>query len=87
MATWQRIGYALFATVGLAVGGLLYNEVFVQGLLPIVPTEGAFGTPVVWLDNLVPIVLLVLLGAVWTWVVAGAVQDERRVDQRRVRRR
>ena len=87
MATWQRIGYALFATTGLMIGALIYNEVFVEALLPIVPTEGTFGTPVVWLDNLVPIVLLVLLLAVWTWVVAGAVQDERRVDTRRVRRR
>ena len=87
MATWQRIGYALFATTGLMIGGLIYNAVFVAELLPIVPTEGTFGTPVVWLDRLVPIVLLLLLLAVWTCVVAGAVQDERRVDTRRVRRR
>lgn len=86
MATWQRIGYALFATVGLMMGGLIYNEVFMQGLVPVVPTEGTFGTPVLWLTRVVPIVLLVLLLAVWTWVIAGAVQDERTVDRRRVRR-
>jgi hypothetical protein len=40
----------------------------------------------VWLDNLVPIVLVILLLAVWVWVIAGAVQDERTVDRRRVRR-
>jgi hypothetical protein len=34
----------------------------------------------------VPIVLVILLLAVWVWVIAGAVQDERTVDRRRVRR-
>jgi hypothetical protein len=31
-------------------------------------------------------VLVVLLLAVWAWVIAGAIQDERTVDRRRVRR-
>jgi len=31
-------------------------------------------------------VLAVLLAAVWLWVIAGAVQDERTIDTRRVRR-
>ena len=86
MATWRRIGFAVFSSLAIAVGALIYNEVFVAELLPIVPTEGPFGTPVVWLERVVPIVLLVLLLAVWVWVVAGAVQDERRVDRRRARR-
>jgi hypothetical protein len=86
MATWQRIGVALFWTLGLMVGGLFYNEVFVQGLLPIVDTDGLFATPVVWLNRIVPVVLVILLLAVWAWVIAGAIQDERTVDRRRVRR-
>jgi len=86
MATYQRIGVAIIWTVGLAVGGLLYNRVFVGALLPLVDTDGPFSTPVVWLDNLVPVVLVILLLAVWVWVIAGAVQDERTVDRRRVRR-
>ncbi len=86
MSTWQRIGVALFYTIGLMVGGLLYNEVFVGALLPVVPTTGTFGTPVAWLERLVPIVLLALLLAVWVWVIAGAVQDERTVRTRRGRR-
>jgi len=86
MATWQRIGVALFWTLGLMVGGLMYNEVFVSALLPIVDTSGLFGTPVVWLRRIVPVVLVILLLAVWVWVIAGAVQDERTVDRRRVRR-
>jgi hypothetical protein len=86
MATWQRIGVALFFTIALAVGGLLYNEVFVQTLLPVVDMSGQFSQPVGMLEVIVPIVLLVLLGAVWLWVIAGAVQDETSVDRRRVRR-
>ena len=86
MATWQRIGVAIFFTIALAVGGLLYNEVFVQTLLPVVDMDGQFSQPVGMLDTLVPIVLAVLLAAVWLWVIAGAVQDERTIDRRRVRR-
>lgn len=86
MATWQRIGVALFFTIGLAVGGLLYNEVFVQVLLPIVDMDGQFSQPVAILEVIIPIILAVLLAAVWLWVIAGAVQDERTIDRRRVRR-
>lgn len=86
MSTFRRIGVALFSTFALMMGGLLYNEVFVSELLPLVDTSGTFGTPVVWLERLVPIVIGVLLAAVWIWVIAGAVQDERAVDRRRVRR-
>jgi len=85
MATWQRIGVALFFTIALAVGALLYNEVFVQTLVPVVDMDGQFSQPVVILEAIVPIILLVLLAAVWLWVIAGAVQDERTVQTRRVR--
>jgi len=86
MSTWRRIGVGLFSTIGLMFGGLIYNEVFVAELLPLVDTGGQFGTPVVWLERIVPVVLVALLAAVWIWVIAGAVQDERTVDRRRVRR-
>jgi len=86
MSTWQRFGVAIFWTIGSMIGGLLYNEVFLAELLPLVDTDGQFGAPVVWLEALVPLILLALLAAVWAWVIAGAVQDERRVDARRVRR-
>ena len=85
MATWQRIGVAMFFTLGLMVGGLMYNRVFVDTLLPIVDESGLFSQPVLILERIVPIILLVLLLAVWAWVVAGAVQDERTIDRRRVR--
>ena len=85
MATWQRIGVALFFTIGLAVGAVLYTQVFVQTLVPVVDMDGQFSQPVVILEAIVPIILLVLLAAVWLWVIAGAVQDERTVQTRRVR--
>ena len=86
MATYQRIGVAFVWTIGLAIGGLVYNRVFADALLPLVDPDGTFSTPVTWLDNLVPVILVILLLAVWVWVIAGAVQDERTVDRRRVRR-
>ena len=86
MATYQRIGVAIAWTVALALAGILYQRVFVDSLLPIVDTDGIFSTPVVWLDRLIPVVIVVLLLAVWVWVIAGAVTDERTVDRRRVRR-
>lgn len=85
MSTWQRFGVGVFSTVSLMIGGLIYNEVF-QVLLDRIDPDGLFSTPVIWLDNLVPVILVVLLLAVWSWVIAGAVQDERTVDRRRVRR-
>ena len=86
MSTWRRFGVAILWTVGTMIGGLIYNEVFVAELLPLVETDGPFGTPVVWLETLVPVILLALLLAVWAWTIAGAFQEERRVDARRVRR-
>lgn len=85
MATWQRFGVALFSTIALMIGALIYNEVFVDGILPLIDTGGPFGTPIVWLDRLIPFILVALLLAVWAWVIAGAVQEERTVTQRRVR--
>lgn len=85
MSTWQRFGVGVFSTVSLMIGGLIYNEVF-QVLFERIDPDGLFSTPVIWLDNLVPVILVVLLLAVWSWVIAGAVQDERTVDRRRVRR-
>lgn len=87
MSTWQRFGVALFSTLSLMMGGLIYNEVFVAELLPLVDTSGPFGTPVLWLDRVAPLVLVILLLAVWSWVIAGAIQEERTVDARRRTRR
>lgn len=86
MATWKRFGVALFYTLALATGGIFYAEVFQGTLLPLVDPNGTFSQPVMIMERIVPIVLLVILGAVWLWTIAGAVQDEKAVDRRRVRR-
>jgi len=86
MATWQRIVVAVSWTMGISIGGILYQRVFVGTLLPIVDMSGKFVTPVVWLDRIAPLALVILLVAVWTWVIAGAVQDEQTVNRRQVRR-
>jgi len=86
MSTFQRIGVAMFFTLALAIAAMIYNRVFVQQLLPLVEQGGTFSQPAYILESLVPILLAVLLGASWLWVIAGAVQDERTVDRRRVRR-
>ena len=86
MSTWSRIRVAFIWTIALAVGGIVYTNVFSAELLPIIDKDGLFSTPVLWLDNLVPIIIATLLLAVWVWVIASAVQDERTVDRRRVRR-
>ena len=86
MSTWSRIRVAFIWTISLSVAGIIYANVFSAELLPIVNPDGLFSTPVIWLDNLVPIIIATLLLAVWVWVIAGAVRDERTVDRRRVRR-
>lgn len=85
MSTFQRIGVAMFSTISLMIGGLIYNEVFVAALLPVVPSSGPFSTPITWLENLVPLILVMLLLVVWAWVVIGAVEDEKTVRRSRVR--
>jgi hypothetical protein len=86
MSTFKRIGVAMFFTLALAIAAMIYNRVFVQQLLPLVEQGGTFSQPAFILESLVPILLAVLLAASWLWVIAGAVQDERTVDTRRVRR-
>lgn len=86
MSTFKRFAVALFYSLGLAVGGVFYTNVFVDGLLPLVQEGGTFSQPVFIMNRIVPIALLVILLAVWIWVVAGAVQDETTVDRRRIRR-
>ena len=85
MSTFKRFGVASFYTLALMVGGIFYQRVFVAELLPLVDESGTFSQPVFIMNRIVPIVLLVVLAATWVWVIAGAVQDEQRVERRRVR--
>ena len=85
MSTFGRFAYGFYATIAVAIGGLFYNEIFVENLLQFAPTEGPFAAPVEYLQIIVPIVLLTILLAVWVWVIVGGVQEERRVEQQRIR--
>jgi hypothetical protein len=83
MATWQRIGVAVIWTLSLMVGGLVYQRVFVEQLLPLIDRSSRWANAVIWADRIAPLVLVMLALAIWSWVIAGAVQDERTVDRRR----
>ena len=86
MSTFLRFAVTFQATIAIAIGAFFYNEVFVEHLLDIAPESGPFAAPVGHAEYIVPIVLLTMLGAVWTWMIYGTVQEERRVEQRRLRR-
>lgn len=85
MATWQRIGVAVMWTISLMVGGLVYQRVFVEQFLPLIDRSSRWATAAIWADRIAPFVLVMLALAIWAWVVAGAVQEERTVNRRRVR--
>ena len=86
MSTFGRMAYGFFSTIAVAIGGLIYNEVYQENLRAFAPEEGPFAQPIVYLDYIVPITLLTILLAVWVWVLIGSVQEERSVDARQVRR-
>lgn len=83
MATWRRFGIGLFFTLGLMVGGLIYNRVWADLLFPMIDTSSRWATAAVWADRLVPLILVMLLLATWAWVLGAGVQEERGVDRRR----
>lgn len=85
MGTAQRSALAMMSTISLMVGGLIYNRVFKQALWPMIDTSSRWATPTIWLEQLAPLLFVMLLLGVWAWVVAGAVQEERTVDRRRRR--
>ena len=86
MSTFSRMAYGFYATIGIAIGGLMYNEVYLNNLREVGPTEGIWAQPLELLDYIVPFVLLTILLAVWVWVIIGSVQEERSRDVRQVRR-
>ena len=85
MSTFLRFAVAFHGTIAVAIGALIYNEVFVEHLLEIAPESGPFAAPVTQIEYIAPIVLLTMLGAVWTWMIYGVVQEERATERRQVR--
>lgn len=85
MSTFGRIAVAFGWTLGVAIGGVIYYEVYMNNLQEFKPDGGPFVQPVTVAEYVVPIVLLTILLAVWVWVVVGSVQEERAREMRRVR--
>lgn len=85
MSTFLRFAVTFNWTIAIAIGAFFYHEVFVEHLLEIAPQSGPFAAPVVHIQYVVPIVLVTFLGAVWTWMIYGVVQQERTVERRQVR--
>jgi len=83
MSTWQRIRVAVAWTVAVMAGGIVYQRVFADNLFPLIDTSSRWARAAVVANTIGPVVLVMLLLAVWVWVVAGAIQDERTVDRRR----
>lgn len=84
MSVFLRFAVTFQATIAIAIGGFFYRQVFIENLLEYAPKSGPFAAPVDQLQVVVPIVLVTMLAAVWTWMIYGAIQEERRVDRRRV---
>jgi hypothetical protein len=82
--TMLRIGVAIAWTIGLSLCGIIYSEVFAANLFPLVDKSSQFAYPVVWLDNLVPLIIVILLLVVWAWTIAGAVENEKTRRRRRL---
>lgn len=78
MSQWIRIGYGFGGTVGLAVLAIIWVRVYTANLAPIVEAHaGPFSYVIGWMETIVPAVIVILLLALWVWVVAGPVQNER----------
>jgi len=80
----RRFGVAMVWTIGLAIGGILYQQIWVEEIFPLIDQNGLFSSPAVWLDRIVPLVLVIMLLAVWIWVISGAIEDEKTVRRRRL---
>ena len=84
MSTFARFAVTFQATIAIAIGAFFYQQVFRAHLLEFAPTSGPFAAPVGVIEYVVPIVLLTMLAAVWTWMIYGSVQEERAAQRRRV---
>jgi len=85
VSTWLRVRFGVVSTVALAVGGVVYNDVFRGGLFSLATQthSGPFSQHVQTLDSIVPVLIVALLLVVWTYVLVGGATEER--ARRRVR--
>jgi hypothetical protein len=80
----QRFGVAMMWTIGTAIGAIMYQQVWVNEIFPLIDKDGLFSDPAIWLDRIVPLVLVILLLAVWVWTISGAIEEERTTRRRRL---
>lgn len=83
MRTFQRFGVGFGSTIALAIGAIIYWEVFMP-IFDMVADDGIFSWVAVWIDRIVPVLIVMLLLTVWLWVLAGGVQEERTARRRRI---
>jgi len=79
MATWKRMGVVLVTTILVAIAAVIYYQVGVAHLFPMVYNEhsGPATDSVRLLEWAVPVTLAVLELGVVLWAIAGGVQEER----------
>lgn len=81
-----RLRYALYATVLDLAVAIVYFRAGVGELFPIATThQGPFSPVIGQMEAVFPLVLMLGILFPWAYVIYGAVQRERAVDQRRVR--
>jgi hypothetical protein len=83
----DRLRYALFATILDLAVAIVYFRVGEAQLFDIASAhQGPFSPLIGQMQAVFPVVLMLGLLFPWAYVVYGAVQTERTVDRRRVRR-
>ena len=86
--SWRRFAYGAAGTIGLGMLAIVYYRAATP-LLEMSTTgrhQGPFSQQAQWALDLTPYIIAMLLLALWIWVIVGAVQKERTVGQRVVRR-
>lgn len=81
MGVMRRMFVASAVTVGAAVTGLLWTDIGLQLVERARAQDGPFSPIADQVATLFPLVLSLLVVAIWVWVIAAGVQ--RQVDDRR----
>lgn len=81
----RRIAYGVMATIGLAMLGLIYNEVALMIIdLAVNEHSGLYTERAQQVEAVVPIVITGMLLGVWAWVLVGGIQKEKSAIRRRI---
>lgn len=88
MSQWRRFAYGAAGTIGLGVLGIIYYRIAVPFFEMSTTGEhqGPFSHVAQWGLDITPYIIAILLLALWLWVAVGAVQKERTLERRVIRR-